>query len=412
MTAESTSARPVGSNWRTPAMVIVAGCLIALIGFGIRSVFGLFLEPITEARGWGRETYAIALAIQNLLWGIGVPIAGAIADKFGPVKVIGIGAIVYAFGVWGVSGVMTPMALHMFAGVLTGLGVAFTAFSLALAAMAKVVGPERRTLALGVGTASGSLGQVLFSPITQGFIGAYGWESTLLILASTALVLVPLAFVLPSSTEVKGEAPSNQTLGNALSEAVGHSGYLLLTVGFFVCGFHVAFITVHFPAYVKDLGLGGHVGAYGLAIVGLFNIVGSFSSGIIGQRFSKKDGLSVIYTLRAVVITALMVAPKTELTIYLFAVCMGLLWLSTVPLTTSIVAQVFGVRYMATLFGIVFFSHQLGSFVGVWLGGLFFDLYGSYDYMWWAGVFFGLLAAIIHMPIDERPVSRLQKRSA
>ncbi len=411
MTADSPqlALTPNGARrqWRTPLVVIVAGCIIALVGFGIRAVFGLFLEPITSTHGWGRETFAIAMAIQNLLWGVGVLVAGAISDRFGEAKVIACGALVYACGVWGTAIADTPLALNLFAGLLTGLGVAFTSFSLALAAMAKAVGPERRTLALGVGTASGSLGQVLFSPITQGFIGTFGWQSTLLILAVTSLVLIPLALVLPRSTEIRGEPASKQSLGGALTEATNHGGFVLLTLGFFVCGFHVAFITVHFPAYVKDLGLSAHVGAYGIAIVGLFNIVGAFLSGVAGVRFSKKDTLSVIYLLRAVVITALLVAPKTELTIYLFAATMGLLWLSTVPLTTGIVAQVFGVRYMATLSGIVFLGHQVGSFTGVWLGGVFYDRYGSYDYMWWAGVFFGLLAAILHMPIDERPLARL-----
>jgi predicted MFS family arabinose efflux permease len=403
----STLAQPSSPGWRTPVVVIVAGCLIAMIGFGIRSAFGLFLEPMTIAKGWDRETFGLAMAIQNLLWGIGVPVAGMIADKFGPSRVLAVGAVIYTVGVWGMATANSSFDLHLFGGVLTGIGVAFTAFSLAMAAMAKVVGPERRSLALGLGTASGSFGQVVFSPMGQGFISAYGWESALLMLAASALFIIPLAFILPSNTNAKGEAPSQQTFRQAMAEAGAHRGYILLTIGFFVCGFHVAFITVHFPSYVRDLGLDPTVGAYALALVGLFNIVGSFASGIAGQKWSKKVGLSTIYFARAIVIAALLMAPKTELTIYLFAGAMGILWLSTVPLTTGIVAQVFGVRYMATLFGFVFLSHQLGSFAGIWLGGYLYDTVGSYDGVWWAGVALGLAAAIIHLPINEKPLARL-----
>ncbi len=408
MTSAETVTR---AGWRTPLVVILAGCLIATIGFGVRSVFGLFLEPMTVTRGWDRETFALAMALQNLLWGLGLPFAGALADRYGPSKVIAGGSLVYAFGVWGMASVETGWGLHLFGGLLTGIGVAFTAFSLALAAMAKVVGPERRSLALGLGTAAGSFGQVVFSPLGQGFIAAYGWEQAMVILAACSLAILPLAFILPSDPGAKGEAPSEQSVGGAVREAMNHRGYILLTIGFFVCGFHVAFITVHFPAYVVDLGLSPQVGAYSIALVGLFNIAGAFLAGAAGQRWSKKCGLSAIYFARAVAITALLLAPKTETTIYLFAAVMGILWLSTVPLTTGIVAQVFGLRYMATLFGIVFFSHQIGSFLGVWLGGRLYDTLGSYDPVWWAGIALGLLAAAVHLPINEKPLARLQAQT-
>lgn len=394
-------------DWRTPLLVIVAGCLIAMIGFGVRSVFGLFMDPMLAAKGWSRETFSLAMAIQNLLWGIGVPIAGVLADKYGPSRVLVFGALVYALGVYGMAEADSGGMLHLTGGVLTGTGVAFTAFSLALAAMAKVVGPERRSIALGLGTAAGSFGQVVFSPVSQQFIEAYGWHDSLFLLSAAALLIIPLAFMLPNGGG-KGEGRTEQTVGEALSEAVAHRGYLLLTIGFFVCGFHVAFITVHFPSYVRDLGLDPLVGALALSLVGLCNIAGSFLSGVVGQRYSKKSSLSLIYLLRAIAIMALLLAPKTELTIYLFAGAMGFLWLSTVPLTTGIVAQVFGLRYMATLFGIVFFSHQLGSFAGVYLGGYLYDTMGSYDPIWWAGVVLGLLAALVHWPIDERPLARLR----
>ncbi len=408
----TTSASSSARAWRTPLLVIVAGCMISTVGFGLRSVFGLFLEPMTIDQGWSRETFALALALQNLLWGAGVPIAGALADRFGPTRVLAAGAIVYGLGVWGMAEAQSGLALHLFAGIITGLGVAFTAFSIAMAAMARVVGPERRSLALGLGTAAGSFGQVLFSPIAQSWISSFGWHDALLMLAATALVIIPLAFVLPSDVSAKGEPDSDQTMANALREAAGHRGFVLLTIGFFVCGFHVAFITVHFPAYVRDLGLSAETGAYAIALIGLFNIAGSFLSGAYGQGRSKKNGLSVIYFLRAIAIACLLLAPKTDLTIYIFASAMGILWLSTVPLTTGIVAQIFGIRYMATLFGIVFFSHQLGSFLGVWLGGYLYDRIGNYDPVWWAGIILGLAAAFIHLPINERPVARLAPKPA
>ena len=351
--------------WRTALIVILAGCAISNIGFGIRSIFGLFLEPMTQARDWPRETFALAMALQNLLWGMALPFAGAMADRIGPVRVIMVGAVIYCIGIWGMSISESGLALHLTGGILTGTGVAFASFSIALAAMTRVVGPDKRSLVLGLGTAAGSLGQVLFSPISQGFIAAYGWSTALLILAATTLVMIPLALLLPGDPSQSGDPQSDQTMGEALFEAVSHRGFVLLTVGFFVCGFHVAFITVHFPAYVRDIGLDPSVGAWSIALIGLMNIVGSFLSGVVGQRWSKKCSLSAIYLIRAVCIFLLLVAPKTELTIYLFAGAMGILWLSTVPLTTGIVVQVFGVRYMATLFGIVFFSHQVGSFLGV-----------------------------------------------
>ena len=406
----SASVENSGASLRTsPLVVIVAGCLISLIGFGIRSSFGIFLEPMSAARGWDRETFALAMALQNLLWGLGLPFAGGLADKSGPSRVIAIGAVIYALGLVGMAYAQSDLTLHLAGGVLTGLGVAFTAFSLALAAMAKVVGEHRRSLALGIGTAAGSFGQVVFSPLGQALIVSYGWQEALLIFASTSLLIIPLALILPKGGPDSGMAAAEQTIGQALKEAMAHQGYVLLTIGFFVCGFHVAFINVHFPSYVQDLGFSAQVGAYSLALIGIFNIVGAFFSGLVGQKETKKLSLSFIYFARAITITALLLAPKTALNIYIFASVMGLLWLSTVPLTTGIVAQIFGVRYMATLFGIVFLSHQIGSFLGVWLGGYLYDRTGSYDPIWWAGVILGVLAALIHLPIDERPLARLTK---
>lgn len=393
-------------------VVIVAGCLIALLGFGARSSFGLFLEPMSADRGWGRETFAVALAIQNLIWGLGVPIASALSDRYGPPRILAAGAIVYGLGTWGMTVTTTGTGLTLFAGVLTGLGIAFTSFSIALAAMVRVVPIERQTVVLGMGTAAGSLGQVVFSPLSQLLIADYGWDWSLIALAASTLLMIPLAFVLPGGADFEEDSPIRQSIGEAIQEALRHRGYVLLTVGFFVCGFHVAFITVHFPAYVRDLGLAAEIGAYAIAIIGLMNILGSFLSGLAGRYWQKKHGLVLIYGLRGIAITALMLAPKTATTMYLFSASMGVLWLSTMPLTSGIVAQVFGARYMATLFGIVFFGHQLGSFSGVWLGGYLYDRTGNYDMVWWVGVALSFLAALIHMPINERPLPRLAAATA
>ena len=394
-------------------MILVAGCAIATVGFGARSALGLFLEPMTTTRGFSRETFGLALALQNLFWGLGLPIAGMLADRIGASRVILAGAVLYAIGLWGMGTTESASGLHLFAGVLAGLGIAFSAFSLALAAMVRVVGPERRTFVLGLGTAAGSFGQVVFSPLAQGLIEAMGWAGALTALALLVLGMVPLALVLPHGRPAETGGPAvEQGLAEALREAFAHRGYVLLTTGFFVCGFHVAFITVHFPAYVRDVGLDPAIGAWAISLIGLCNIAGSFLAGWAGERWSKRYGLSTIYAARAVAILALLVLPKTPFVILAFAAVMGILWLSTVPLTTGIIAQVFGVRYMATLFGIVFLSHQIGSFLGVWLGGVLHDSTGSYEGMWWAGIALGLLAALVHLPIDERPLARLRPAAA
>lgn len=397
---------PHRSALHTPVFVLIAGSLISLIGFGVRSTLGLFVAPMGEA-GWSLQSLALALAVQNLFWGLSLPLAGAFADRFGARPVIIVGAMVYALGLFGMTVAGTDSAMMLFAGVLAGTGIAFSAFSIAMAAMVKVVGPEKRSMTLGLGTAAGSAGQIVFSPIALLLVQSLGWSNALVALAVVVLILIPLSLILPKAGGAGAVHLVEQTLGEALSEALTHRGYVLLTLGFFVCGFHVAFITVHFPPYIASLDMPARIGAWSLALIGLFNIVGSFGAGFVGQRFSKKRGLSVIYFLRAIVITALLFAPKTETTLLLFAGCMGILWLSTVPLTTGIIAQVFGVQYMATLFGIVFLSHQLGSFSGIWLGGYLYETTGSYDGMWWAAVVLGVAAAVVHWPIDEKPLARL-----
>ena len=380
--------------------------MIAIIGMGTRASLGLFLEPMSSSLSWSRETYALAMAIQNLLWGILLPFAGALTDRYGASWVISAGAVFYSLGLWGMSVADSVFMLHVSGGILMGLGSSFVAFNLAIAAMVKVVGPERRLFVMGVGTAATSVGQLIFSPMAQGLISNFGWSDALVYLSFISMLIISFAVLLPSNPEVQGEEATTQSLGEAVREAFSQRGFILLMIGFFACGFHVAFIGIHLPAYVTDLGLAPQVGAYCLALIGLFNIAGSFLSGMVGSRWSKTYGLSWIYFGRALVILGLLLAPKTALTLYVFSALMGLLWLSTIPLTTGVLTDVFGVRYVATLYGFVFFGHQVGSFIGVWLGGVFYERYGSYDGMWWAGIVVGVLAALIHLPISEKPLPR------
>ncbi len=396
-------------QWASPMPIIFVGCLICIAGYGARTVFGLFLSPMTLEIGWDRETYALAMAIQNLAWGLTTPVAGMLVDRYGYTLIVGTGAIVYALGIWGMAIAESASMLYLTGGVLVGVGVSFTAFTLVSTAMARVVSPDRRSLVFGFGTAATSMGQVLFSPITQGVIDGYGWQNGLFFLSITTLLIIPLALLLPLSPEVRGEKEHGQTIRQAIGEAIHHRGYLLLTMGFFVCGFHVAFIAIHYPAYCTDLGFNPRVGAWSIALVGIFNIVGSLLAGIYGRKRNKSLGLSAIYALRAVAIVSLLLLPKTPLVMYGFAAVMGILWLSTVPLTNMIVAHIFGVRYLATLYGFVFVSHQLGSFLGVWLGGILYDKTGSYDLMWYSGVILGVVAALLHLPIKEKAVSRLTR---
>lgn len=390
-------------------LLVVAGCLIAILSNGVRSSFGLFLDSMTVERGWSYNVLPFALAIQNLLWGLSQPVAGAIADRFGAGRVIAGGAVIYAAGVWLMAHSSSPLEITLTAGFMIGAGMGAASFAIVIAAIVKMVDESKRSVVMGIGTAAASMGQFVMLPLGQTFITTYGWQTALVILALLVAMIVPLASALRTGPAVM--AGPAQSIGEALREAAGHRGYVLLTVGFFVCGFHVAFITVHLPKYLTDVGIDAANAAWALAIVGLANIVGSFSSGVLGGRYSKKTMLAAIYFLRAVVIAALILAPKSLFTIYLFAGAMGLLWLSTVPLTSGIVAQVFGPRYMATLVGIVFFSHQIGSFMGVWLGGVIRESTGSYDMMWWLGVLMGVLATLIHLPIDEKPLARLSARA-
>lgn len=393
---------------RDPRIIIPCACLIAVFSFGGRSGFGLFLEPMSTEFGWGREIFGVAIGIQNLMWGIGQPFAGALADRYGTMRVLIIGTLVYFAGFLMMAWTTTPTMLHVSAGFLIGVGGAGASFALVMAAVTRMVPEEKRSWALGLIIASSSLGQFLLVPLGQGFISAYGWSTALVLIGTMMLIVIPLA--LPFNDQVKTSSADNQqSLSEALRQAFGHRSYILLIAGFFVCGYHVAFIQTHLPAFIVDQGVSAGISAWAIGLVGLFNIVGAYTAGVLGGKKSKKNLLSLIYLLRALVIAVYITVPVTATTTLVFAAAMGLLWLSTVPLTSGLVAVMFGPRYMATLFGVVFFSHQLGAFLGVWMGGYFFDAYGSYDAVWWVGVGLGVFAAIIHWPIDEKPAAELAR---
>lgn len=395
-------------------LIIACGCLVAMISFGPRSAMGLFFQPMTDARDWSREIFALAIAIQNLIWGAAQPVAGMMSDRFGTWRTMTLGAVFYGAGLLMMMDAQGPVALHLSAGVLIGLGIAFSSFSLVLAAFGRVVTPSQRSLAFGIGTASGSLGQFLFAPLGGTLIETVGWQDTLLVFTAIVAFIPLLAIVLKGKSEYpkNGNPANDQKLKDAMAEAFGTRGFLLLTAGFFVCGFHVAFITVHLPPYIADLGLDPSWGAFALALIGLCNIVGSIASGYIGGRYSKPHFLSLIYIGRAVAIFAFIMTPASPASVLIFSAVMGFLWLSTVPPTSGLVAVMFGPRYMATLFGFVFFSHQIGSFLGVWLGGKIYDETGSYDLIWWFGIALGIFAAVVHWPIEEKPVPRLAQEAA
>ncbi|WP_298813763.1 MFS transporter [uncultured Roseibium sp.] len=395
-------------------LIIACGCLIALLSFGPRSAMGLFFQPMTEARDWSREIFALAIAIQNLMWGIAQPVAGMVSDRFGTWKTMAFGSLLYASGLLMMIDAESAVALHVSAGVLIGLGIAFSSFSLVLAAFGRAVSPEQRSLAFGIGTASGSLGQFLFAPLGGALIANIGWQQTLLVFAGLVALVPLLAIALRGKSDPPQEQnpASDQKLSAAVAEAFRTRGFILLTIGFFVCGFHVAFITVHLPPYIADLGLDPAWGATAIALIGLCNIVGSLAAGYIGGRYSKPIFLSLIYIGRSIAIFTFIMLPITPFSVLVFAGVMGLLWLSTIPPTSGLVAVMFGPRYMATLFGFVFLSHQIGSFLGVWLGGKLYDETGSYDAIWWCGIALGIFAAIVHWPIEEKPVQRLAQEAA
>ena len=397
-------------TWRTPAVIAVCGCLIGMMTFGPRSTLGFFLTPLSQAHGWGRDVFALALAVQNLLWGLGQPLAGAIADRYGANRVLSVGALLYAAGLVMMAYATSAAVLELSAGLLIGFGLSGCAFTVVLGAFGKLLPEHWRSLAFGAGTAAGSFGQFLYSPVAVMLMGVVGWQETLVIFGLSLLIVLPLSLALATGRSAVPTVPAAarpaQSLRQALAEAFGHRSYVLLVLGFFTCGFQLAFVTVHLPSYLIDRGLSNQVGGWTLAIIGIFNIVGSLSAGWLGNRMPKRYILSAIYFGRALAIIAFISLPVSPLATYAFGAVTGLLWLSTVPPTSALVALMFGTRWLTMLFGFAFFSHQVGGFLGVWLGGLAFENTGSYNSVWWLSVLFGLLSAVINLPIVEKPVAR------
>jgi MFS family permease len=404
---ELRAASSVG-NWRTPLVIIVCGCVIALLSFGPRSSLGFFVQPMSWEFSWGRDVFGLALAVQNLLWGLGQPIAGAIADRFGVMRVICVGAVLYAGGLFMMRYAATPLSLNVGAGVLIGFGLSGCSFNLVLSAFSKLLPPERRGVAMGAGTAAGSFGQFLFAPFGVAMIDNFGWQTALTVFAGLMLLIIPLSLALatPPATSTNVPAADQQSFKTALAEAFGHRSYVLLVLGFFTCGFQLAFITVHLPAYLVDRGISAQTGGWVIAAIGLFNIVGSLSVGWLQNMFPMRYILSAIYFLRAMSIIAFISFPITTFSAIMFGAASGLTWLSTVPPTSALVALMFGTRWFATLYGFAFVSHQVGGFLGVLLGGIVFEKFGSYASIWWLSVLFGVLSALINLPIVEAPVAR------
>jgi MFS family permease len=381
-------------------VLIVSGCAVAAIAFGARSTFGLFTIPVTEDMGFSRETYGLAMAVQNLIWGLMQPIAGGLADRYGTGRALALGAVVYASGLGLMAFASDPGLLNLSGGILVGAGIAFSSFGIVMAAFGRAVPPEKRSMVFGIATAASSLGQFIFAPLGQAFIDVFGWQTALLYLAAIVLLIVPLSFNLRGRTEnVPGEA--DLTFMRALAQAIGHGSYRLLVIGFFVCGFHLAFVTVHMPAYLVQCGLSPEVGSWSIAIIGLFNIAGSLLAGYLGGRLPKQILLAAIYFTRAILTALFLIIPISTTTAYVYAAGLGLVWLATVPLTAGLVSLFFGPRYLGMLYGVAFLSHQVGSFFGVWLGGLVFDLTGTYNLVWYLGILLGLASAAIHLPIRE-----------
>jgi MFS family permease len=403
-------------TWRTPAMILICGALVAALGFGPRSTLGLFLTPMTQAHGWGREVFALALALQMLLWGAGTPIAGAMADRYGAARVLIIGATLYVAGLILMAyGGDSPSAFYLSAGVLVGFGLSGASFQVVLGAFAKLMPPQWRSLSFGVGTAAGSFGQFIFSPLAIGLLTEFGWQTALLVFAALVALIAPLALMLSTPSMDSSRAPGaerQQSVGQSLAEALSHRSYVLLVIGFFTCGFQLFFITVHLPAYLVDRGLTVADGAWTLAAIGLFNIIGSLLAGYLSDKMPKRYILSAIYFARSIAIVAFITLPASLPSAIIFGATMGFLWLSTVPPTNGLIALMFGTRWLTMLAGMAFFSHQVGGFLGVWLGGLLYEYTGSYDVVWWGAIVLGLISALINLPIIEKPVARMATAAA
>ena len=401
-------------SWRTPLVVLTCGTIILFISFGARNIFGLLLEPMTQSTALNISDFSLAVAVQAVIWGLTTPITASLAERYGTARMIALGGILYATGLILMSLVATPIDMHLTAGMMLGLGLSATGFPIILAAITKRVDARRRSLFLGIGSAAGSSGQLALVPMGQYFISDYGWAVAVIVFGCLVALIVPLAAAMkdPQREAVDPTAAPEQKLIAALREAISHRGFLLLTAGYFVCGYQVMFLGTHLPNFLTQAGQDPWVGATALSLIGLFNIVGTLVWGALGGRWRMKYLLSSIYLLRSLALTVFILLPVTSWSTYIFAATIGLLWLATVPLTSGLVARIFGLKYMATLTGIVFFSHQLGSFAGAWLGGVFFENTGSYDTIWWIGVMLGVIAAGLHFPIDDKPVDRLQPAKA
>ena len=393
--------------------VLACGAAIVTLSMGIRHGFGLWLQPITQEMGWTRQSFALAMAIQNLSWGVIGVFAGMAADRFGAFRVLVVCAVLYGLGLAGMAWSPTPTLFALTAGVLIGAAQAGTTYAVIYGVLGRQIAPEKRSWAMGVAAAAGSFGQFLMVPVEGFLIATLGWQEALLALALMVLLIVPLALGL-REPGFKGAAPvrREQTIAQAIAEAFRYPSFLLLTAGYFVCGFQVVFIGVHMPSYLRDHGLSPQVASYALALIGLFNVFGTYIAGTLGQRLPKRHILSFIYFARAVAISLFLWAPLTPLSVYVFSAVIGALWLSTVPPTNATIAQIFGVQHLSMLGGFVFFSHQLGSFMGVWLGGYLYDATGSYDIVWYIAIGLGVLAGLVNLPIKEAPIQRAQPQAA
>jgi MFS family permease len=400
MTAAALPARTLSMN-----QVLLCGAMVVTLSMGIRHGFGLWLQPITMDRGWSRETFAFAIAVQNLAWGIAGPVAGALADRWGAWRVLIVGSLLYAAGLVTMGLATSGLGFTGSAGVLLGLAQSGTTYAIVYGVIGRNVAPDKRSWAMGVAAAAGSFGQFLMVPVENWLIGGFGWQQALFMLGCLALAIVPLAFGLKEPPH-QPFAGASQTVGHALREAFGYASFRWLMAGYFVCGFQVVFIGVHMPSYLRDHGLTPDVATTALALIGLFNVFGTYAAGTLGQRMPKRYILSSIYALRSLAIVVFLAVPLTPLSVYLFSAVMGVLWLSTVPPTNAVVAQIFGVQYLSMLGGFVFFSHQIGSFLGVWLGGRLYDMTGSYDIVWWIAVALGIFSALANLPVKESAIVR------
>jgi predicted MFS family arabinose efflux permease len=392
--------------------VLLCGAFIVTLSMGIRHGFGLWLQPITMERGWSRETFAFAIAVQNLMWGISGPFAGMLADRFGAFKVLVAGSVLYAVGLVLMGLATSGLAFTGSAGLLLGMAQAGTTYAVIYGVIGRNVAPEKRSWAMGVAAAAGSFGQFLMVPVENWLIDSMGWQQALFVLGCLALAIAPLAFGLKEPRAAAGAHGHHQSIGQALREAFAYPSFQLLMAGYFVCGFQVVFIGVHMPSYLKDKGLTPDVATTALALIGLFNVFGTYAAGVLGQRLAKRHILSAIYLLRSVAIVAFLLAPLTPASVYVFSSVMGVLWLSTVPPTNAVVAQIFGVQYLSMLGGFVFFSHQIGSFLGVWLGGKLYDTTGSYDIVWYIAIALGVFAALVNLPVRETAIQRTAPAAA